>query len=72
MLLDRPDVLVVNHYEPKAPSLAQELLQHPAIQKAFAERTTVVVPAQAWTCGTPHLIDAVEMLRQAAITAAQA
>lgn len=71
MLLDRPDVLVMNHYEKKAPSLAQELLQHPAIQKAYAERTTVVVPAQAWTCGTPHLIDAVEMLRQAAITAAR-
>lgn len=70
LILDQPDVLVMNSYEQKMPSLAQELLKHPVLTKAFAPAATVVVPSQAWTCGTPNLLHAVELLREAAIRAA--
>ncbi len=67
LLLDRPDLLIMNNYEQSPPSLAQSLLQHPALQKTFTPAETVVVPAQAWSCGTPNVVRAVEILRHAAI-----
>jgi len=69
LILDQPDVLVMNNYEEKMPSLAQELLKHPVLRKAFAETATVIVPAQAWSCGTPNIVHAIELLRDAAIRA---
>ena len=49
------------------PSLAQGLMQHPVLHKSFSAQRQVVVPAQAWSCGTPHYVEAVEILRHAAI-----
>jgi len=67
LILDQPDVLVMNNYEEKMPSLAQELMQHPVLAKAFARTVTVTVPAQAWSCGTPNVVRAIELLRDAAL-----
>ena len=71
LILDQPDVLVMNNYEEKMPSLAQELLKHPVLRKAFAETATVIVPAQAWSCGTPNIVRAIELLRDAAVRVAR-
>ena len=68
LLVDKPSVLVMNRYDPDAPSLAQELQHHPSLKKAFTASQTVIVPSQAWTCGTPHIVQAVEILRSAAVS----
>ena len=67
LVMDRPDLLVMNDYEQAPPSLAQELLRHPALTKTFTGASTVVIPAQAWSCGSPNIVRAIEQLRQAAI-----
>ena len=68
LLVDKPSVLVMNQYDPDAPSLAQELQHHPSLKKSFTASQTVIVPSQAWTCGTPHIVQAVEILRSAAVS----
>jgi iron complex transport system substrate-binding protein len=72
LLLDRPDLLVMNNYDQAAPSLAQELLRHPALTKTFTAASTVVIPAQTWSCGSPNIVRAIQRLRQAAITIVKA
>ena len=67
LLHDQPDLLVLNTYEQRMPSLAQALMEHPVLHKSFGAQRQVVVPAQAWSCGTPHYVQAVEILRHAAI-----
>ena len=67
LLFEQPDLLVMNNYEQKMPSLAQELMRHPALAHAFTPARTVVVPSQAWSCGTPNFVEAVEILRMAAL-----
>jgi iron complex transport system substrate-binding protein len=67
LLYDQPDLLVLNDYEERMPSLAQSLMRHPVLLKSFRNNRRVVVPAQAWSCGTPHYVQAVEILRRAAI-----
>lgn len=68
LLLDQPDLLVMNDYQQAPPSLAQELLRHPALTKTFTGASTVIIPAQAWSCGSPNIVRAIEELRQAAIS----
>jgi iron complex transport system substrate-binding protein len=63
----QPDFLIMNNYAQKLPSLAQEMLRHPVLKKTFRSTQTVVVPSQSWSCGTPHIIEAIEILRLAAI-----
>lgn len=67
LLLDQPDLLVMIEDDSSAPSLAQELLRHPALKKAFSASRTVMMPPQAWSCGSPNVVRAVEILRHAAI-----
>ncbi len=67
LLYDQPDLLVLNDYLEKKPSLAQQVMRHPALQRSFVAARKVVVPAQAWSCGTPNYVRAVEILRHAAI-----
>lgn len=67
LLLDQPDLLVMIKDDSSAPSLAQELLRHPALKKAFSASRTVMMPPQAWSCGSPYVVRAVEILRDAAI-----
>ncbi len=66
LLLAQPDLLVLNGYEQKMPSLAQALMQHPVLQGLFATHRRVAVPAQSWSCGTVNFVRAVELLHAAA------
>ena len=58
----KPHILVLSQHGAH-PSLATELLEHPALRGRFQ---TVEVPAQAWTCGTINTVRAVEILHRAA------
>lgn len=61
LLTADPAVLVVDHSE-RGPALAQVALQHPALRRAFASRALLRVPARLWACGTPLVVEAVELL----------
>jgi len=67
LLYDQPDLLVLNDYVEKQPSLAQQVMRHPALQRSFMHARSVVVPAQAWSCGSPNFVRAVDILRRAAL-----
>lgn len=62
MLLARPDLLVLESYRPDLPSLAQNMLSHPAIRASLAERRVAAIPSRLWTCPGPWLADATEEL----------
>ena len=65
LLMADPALLIVDHHDRGAPSLAVQLLQHPALQR-HGGWDLIEVPTQAWTCGSARTVRAVEMLAQAA------
>lgn len=72
LLWHQPELLILNRAEETSNSLAHELLHHPALQQAFSDMQTVVVHPSLWTCGGPGLVEAVELLRAAAVRLQQA
>ena len=62
----RPDLLIISRSQHQLPSIAEELLSHPALLSAFAGPSKVHIPAQVWTCGTANAAEAVVRLRNAA------
>ena len=59
-----PDVIAILSYQSTTPSLANSILDHPALRAAVATRT-VHVPTRYWACGLPQSLDAVELLLDA-------
>lgn len=62
----RPDFVAVGVYRAHEPSLAHELLVHPALRDyttRFAR--TVELPAKLWTCGTPFVTEIADRLAAA-------
>ena len=66
LITHRPDLLIMNRLSDGAPSLAHAVLDHPALAEAFSAKEVVSIPSQAWSCGSPRLLDAAEQLRRAA------
>ena len=52
----RPEFVAIGIYRPLEPSLAHEVLSHPAL-KAYvaAHARSVNLPAKLWTCGSPYV-----------------
>lgn len=61
----RPDLVVVNAAPDAPPSLADEMLHHPALAGFRAEGRTVSLPTRLWTCAGPELAEAAERLAAA-------
>ncbi len=60
------DVLIVSSSRDGPPSLATEILRHPALS-ALSDRTRVVVmPGRLWSCGGPAVVEAIERLMRVA------
>ena len=59
----KPDLIIFNQSEHRAPSLASETLTHPALHR-FDGQIIYMEPA-LWTCGGPYTVDAVEFLAAA-------
>lgn len=60
------EVLIVSAVRDQAPAIATEILKHPVLSK-IADRTQIVVmPQRLWGCGGPAIVDAVELLADAA------
>ena len=65
LLLGRPQQIFTSAYAPGSRSLAQHLLQHPALRRITAGRPMINVDYRYWICGGPMIADAVEALARA-------
>ncbi|MCZ6720171.1 MAG: ABC transporter substrate-binding protein [Proteobacteria bacterium] len=52
-----PDLLIIEEARVGSPSLADQLLRHPVLERA-RPRSTVRVSADLWTCGGPFSVEA--------------
>jgi iron complex transport system substrate-binding protein len=66
LLASRPELIVLTGYRASQPSLANAVLDHPALRAVRATRRTATVPAPYWDCGLPQSLDAAAMLQRAA------
>jgi len=62
----RPQFVAIGIYRPLEPSLAHEVLSHPAL-KAYvaAHARSINLPAKLWTCGSPYVAEIAAMLAAA-------
>jgi len=72
ILVAQPDVLIVDNAADAPPSLAQSVLNHPALRRLAAERTTLQLPVRLWSCAGPELAEALRLLAHAAARATRA
>lgn len=61
VVLAQPDLLIINASEDGPPSLADELLHHPAL----AGLRRVALPTRLWACAGPQLVEAARRLAAA-------
>lgn len=60
LLLGQPALLIVERNDQGAPSIARQILEHPALHKLAIP--TVAIPLNLWTCAGPDMIEVVERL----------
>jgi iron complex transport system substrate-binding protein len=60
-----PALLIHTGYRREQPSIANLVLEHPALANLTATTVTVTVPAKYWACGLPASLYSVEMLQAA-------
>jgi iron complex transport system substrate-binding protein len=65
LVMSSPALIVVTGYHASQPSLANSVLDHPALRELRAERRVARVPAALWACGLPQSLDSVEILQAA-------
>ncbi|WP_127088971.1 ABC transporter substrate-binding protein [Aquabacter cavernae] len=66
-----PDMLVINASPDSPPSLADELLRHPALAHFAQEGRVVALPPRLWACAGPELAEAARLLAAARVKAAR-
>ena len=66
LLRSGPELIVLTGYRSSQPSLANAVLEHPALQGLDSARHTVTVPSALWSCGLPGSIEAAALLQRAA------
>ncbi|WP_175506690.1 ABC transporter substrate-binding protein [Bosea sp. CRIB-10] len=64
--LGQADILILNTTPDGPPSLAHEILHHPVLARLGDRLKLVALPAKLWTCAGPAVIDAIELLLDAA------
>ena len=66
LLRSSPELIVLTGYRSAQPSLANTVLEHPALTRLGVVRPTVTVPAALWSCGLPRSIESAALLQRAA------
>jgi len=66
LLASRPELIVLTGYRASQPSLANAVLEHPALRLVRDARRTATLPAPYWDCGLPQSLDAAALLQEAA------
>jgi iron complex transport system substrate-binding protein len=67
LLRSAPELIVLTGYRSTQPSLANAVLEHPALERLGATRRTVTVPTALWACGSPGSVEAAAVLQRAAL-----
>jgi len=65
LLRSAPEVIVLTGYRSTQPSLANAVLDHPALRTLAAAQRSVTVPSALWACGLPRSLESVALLRRA-------
>ena len=65
LLRSKPELLIVSDYHSAHASLANTVLQHPALARLSQEVRAVTVPAPTWACGLPQSLRAATLLQEA-------
>jgi len=65
LLRSDPDLIVLTGYRRAQPSLANTVLQHPALRRLGTEHLVTTVPAALWACGSVRSLEAPEVLQRA-------
>ena len=72
LIADPPDVLLAGEKEPGAPTWADRVLNHPALQRGARRMHRATFPQQITFCGGPVLIEVARMLARARAQALEA
>jgi iron complex transport system substrate-binding protein len=67
LLRSAPEVIVLTGYRSTQPSLANAVLEHPALSSLGSTQRTVTVHTALWACGLPRSIEAAALLQRAAM-----
>ncbi|MGE0239644.1 MAG: ABC transporter substrate-binding protein [Parvibaculaceae bacterium] len=62
VILHDPDLLILGDKDYDPPALAQEVLVHPALRRAFAGKRQVTIDSRYWICGAPFTLRAADAL----------
>jgi iron complex transport system substrate-binding protein len=60
-----PDLIVLTGYRAHQPSLANQVLVHPALARLMTTRPTTMVPSALWACGLARSLESAELLQRA-------
>ena len=66
LVTSSPELVVLTGYRSEQPSLANAVLEHPALVRLGAARRSVTVHTALWACGLPGSIEAAALLQRAA------
>jgi iron complex transport system substrate-binding protein len=66
LLRSAPELIVLTGYRLAQPSLANVVLEHPALARLRTERRTTTIPAAYWACGLPQSVHSAALLQRAA------
>jgi iron complex transport system substrate-binding protein len=66
LLRSAPELIVLTGYRSTQPSLANAVLEHPALRRLGAVQRSVTVPSALWSCGLPRSLESAALLQQAA------
>jgi iron complex transport system substrate-binding protein len=67
LLRSSPELIVLTGYRSTQPSLANAVLEHPALRRLGAAQRSVTVHTALWACGLPGSIRAATLLQRAAL-----
>ena len=62
VVLNQPDLLIFDMPDDKFPTLTNEFTNHRAIKLSATAWQIITMPSRYWTCGGPHVAEAVEHL----------
>ncbi len=62
LIVNRPDIVILDETSETAPALAQGLFQHPAFRHVSRTAEIARVPDKYWSCGGPFVIEALKVL----------
>jgi iron complex transport system substrate-binding protein len=67
LVLSEPDLVILGEQRYEHPALAQENFRHPAFTEVANSHRLVRIPDRYWVCGAPFTVEAVRLIKDAAV-----